>query len=91
MILLIRNIDRALTQAEIHTMLARYGQVESFDLVMDQATGGSKGFGFAKMRTDAQASLIIRELDGRQMGASRLRVKKAAASSLRKGRRMKEE
>jgi len=84
MIILVRNIDRSIGQAEIHAMFARYGKVNSFDLVMDKLTGRSKGFGFADMPSDKQAVLAIKELDGRAIGSSRLRVKKAAKSSLRR-------
>lgn len=84
MIILVRNIDRAIGRAELHAMFARFGRVESFDLVMDKDTGRSKGFGFADMPSDKQAVMAIKELDGLMLGNSRLRVKKAAKSSLRR-------
>jgi RNA recognition motif-containing protein len=82
MIILIRNIDRHLTEAELRKLLETHGKVRTFDLVIDKATGRSKGFGFADMPSLDQALKMIEALNGFQLGATKLRVKKAAASSL---------
>jgi RNA recognition motif-containing protein len=82
MIILIRNIDRAITEAEVRTLLETHGKVRTFDLVMDKATGKSKGFGFADMPSLDQAVRMIEALDGFKLGTTKLRVKKAASSSL---------
>lgn len=87
MILIVRNIDRSVTQAEMHAMLARFGHVTAFDLVLDEATGLSKGFGFASMPNDRQAQLAIQQLDGKKVGGSELRLKRAAPSSIKKHNR----
>lgn len=82
MIILIRNIDRAITEAEVRKLLDTHGKVKTFDLVLDKATGQSKGFGFADMPSLDQALKMIEALNGFQLGGARLRVKKAASSSL---------
>ncbi len=82
MIILIRNIDRAISEAEVRKLLDAHGKVRTFDLVMDKATGQSKGFGFADMPSLDQALKMIEALDGFQLGGAKLRVKKAASSSL---------
>jgi RNA recognition motif-containing protein len=82
MIVLVRNIDRSIAEAEIRALLEKYGKVRTFDLVMDQATGKSKGFGFADMPSIEHAEKMIKALDGMQLGGTKLRVKRAAASSL---------
>jgi len=82
MIILVRNIDRSITEAEVRALLEKHGKVRTFDLVMDAATGRSKGFGFADMPDLDKAMKAIEALDGFQLGSTRLRVKKAAASSL---------
>lgn len=90
MIVLIRNLDRATTQAQLQSLLRQFGKVNSLDLVMDEKTGQSKGFAFADMpANDAMAA--IQKLNGSKLGAAVIRVKKAAASSVRKGRRHDEE
>jgi len=84
MIILIRNIDRSITEEEVRKLLETHGKVRTFDLVMDKATGKSKGFGFADMPDIEQAAKMIEKLDGFQLGSEKLRVKRAAVSSLLK-------
>ena len=84
MIILVRNIDRAITQEEMYKLLAKHGKVRTFDLVMDKATGESKGFGFADMPSQEEAAEAIKALDGYKVGTLALRVKRAASSSLLK-------
>lgn len=82
MIILVRNIDRSIPEDEVRRLLEAHGKVKTFDLVLDKATGLSKGFGFADMPDLAQAMKAIEALDGQPLGSLRLRVKKAASSSL---------
>lgn len=84
MIILVRNIDRAVSREEIHSLFRKFGRVISCDLVMDPETGRSKGFGFVEMSSDKHATLAIHELNGLKIRTSELRVKKAAASSVKK-------
>jgi RNA recognition motif-containing protein len=82
--ILIRNIDRSLSEPEIKALFAKHGQVSSFDLVMDAKTGLSKGFGFVEMPDMDAASNAIRTLNGMKLGKSALRVKRAANSTVSK-------
>jgi RNA recognition motif-containing protein len=82
MIILVRNIDRAITEDEVRKLLEAHGKVRTFDLVLDKATGQSKGFGFADMPDLDKAMKAIEALNGHQLGSAKLRVKKAASSSL---------
>jgi RNA recognition motif-containing protein len=84
MIILVRNIDRAITEEEVRKLLTKHGKVRSFDLVLDKETGLSKGFGFADMPNHEEAAVAIETLDGFQLGTEKLRVKRAASSSLLK-------
>lgn len=84
MIILIRNIDREISEGEVLKLLQRYGKVRSFDLVRDKEADKSKGFGFADMPALDQATAMIEALDGFMLGSQKLRVKKAASSSLLK-------
>lgn len=84
MIILIRNIDRSVTEQEVRKLLDAHGKIRTFDLVMDKETGKSKGFGFADMADLDQAAKLITALDGYQLGGEKLRVKRAATSSLLK-------
>ena len=84
MIILVRNIDRSITAAEVRKLLEKHGKVRSFDLVMDKTTGQSKGFAFADMPNHDQAHAAIEALDGFLLKSEKLRVKRAASSSLLK-------
>lgn len=82
--ILLRNIDRNITAQEIIELLGQSGKVSSFDLVKDEKTGGSKGFGFAEMPNMDEAAKAISHLNGLKIGSSRLRVKPAAHSTISK-------
>jgi len=86
MILIIRNIDRSVSQSTLFSLVAKYGRIAACDLVMDEKTGQSKGFAFVEMTSEKDANTAIRELNKRRVGKEELRVKKAAASSIRKFR-----
>ncbi len=82
--ILIRNIDRTLSRNDILEIFQKYGKVNSFDLVMDNKTGSSKGFGFAEMPNMDEAMKAISELNGKKLAGTVVRVKRAANSSLKK-------
>lgn len=84
MILLIRNLDRSITKDALLALLSKFGRVLSCDLVLDQQTGQSKGFAFAEFQSAAQATVAIKELNGKKLGSLALRVKRAANSSVKK-------
>ena len=44
--LLVRNLARNITEAQLKALFDDVGSVQSCSLVLDQATGASKGFGF---------------------------------------------
>ncbi len=75
--LLIRNLARATTEAELKTIFEAYGTVQSCSLVMDKETGTSKGFGFVEMPKQGDAKIAINALNGQDIAGSKIRVKKA--------------
>ena len=75
--LMIRNLARTTTEAEIKTMFEIHGTVQSCALVMDKVTGGSKGFGFVDMPKAGEAKIAIKNLNGKDVAGSKIRVKKA--------------
>ncbi len=82
--ILIRNIDRNLTQPEIVCLFRKHGRVTTCVIVKDEKTGLSKGFGFAEMPKLDEAMKAIEELNGKKLGDSILRVKRAASSTVSK-------
>ncbi len=75
--LLIRNLARATTEAELRAMFEAYGAVQSCSVVMDKETGSSKGFGFVEMPKPGDAKAAVKSLNGKDVAGNRIRVKKA--------------
>jgi RNA recognition motif-containing protein len=76
--LLVRNLARTTTQADILALFEAHGNVESCTLVMDAKTGKSKGFGFVEMPEDTEANSAIEALNGQKIDQSKIRVKQQA-------------
>ncbi len=75
--LLIRNLSRSTTESAIRQIFASYGAVQSCDLVLDKATGKSKGFGFVEMPSNGDAKVAVRNLNGMELDGKNIRVKRA--------------
>lgn len=75
--LLVRNLARSTTEAELKEMFEAFGRVQSCNLVMDQKTGSSKGFGFVEMPKPGEAKAAMKNLNGKDVAGNRIRVKKA--------------
>lgn len=77
--LLIRNLARTTTEAELRAMFEAHGMVQSCNLVMDKVTGDSKGFGFVEMPKPGEAKAAMKNFNGKDVAGSKIRVKKAEA------------
>lgn len=75
--ILVRNLSRDVTEAELLDLFTAHGRVQSCTVVMDQVTGGSKGFGFANMPVPHEAKAAMHALNGLSVKGSKMRVKKA--------------
>jgi RNA recognition motif-containing protein len=75
--LLIRNLARTTTAAELKEMFEKYGTIQSCTLVMDEKAGISKGFGFVEMPKPGEARAAMVNLNYTDVDGSRIRVKKA--------------
>lgn len=73
--LLIRNLARTTTEAELRNLFEAHGIVQSCTLVMDRETGKSKGFGFVEMPKHVDARAAIKALNNQEIAGSRIRVK----------------
>lgn len=74
--LLVRNIPRNLSEAELLALFSEHGPVQSCSLVMDEQSGESKGFGFVDLPKAAHAMAAMKTLNGMTIGNSTLRVKR---------------
>jgi len=75
--LLIRNLARTTSEAEIRALFETHGTVQSCKLVIDKNTGVSKGFGFVEMPRQGEARAAMKTLNGEEIDGSKIRVKKA--------------
>ncbi len=71
------NLPRDLSEDELAKMFKAYGNIKACDLVMDQKTGKSKGFGFVEMALAHEGEIAIKELHGHKVGKNKIRVKAA--------------
>jgi len=77
--ILVRNLARTTTEQELKQLFEPFGNVQSCTLVMDKESGVSKGFGFIEMPKTGDANAAIKSLNGQEISASKIRVKKADA------------
>jgi len=75
--ILIRNLDRSTTEAELNTLFQEFGTVQSCHLVTNINDGTSKGFGFIEMPKAGEAKAAIKNLNNKTIGSNKIRVKKA--------------
>lgn len=75
--LLIRNLARSTTESELNSLFTDYGTVQSCTIVVDAKSGGSKGFGFVEMPKPGEAKAAMKNLNGKDIAGSKIRVKKA--------------
>ena len=75
--LLVRNLDRSTTVEELHDLFQAFGKVQSCNLVTDQTSGESKGFGFVDMPRAGEAKVAMKNLNNKTIGSNKIRVKKA--------------
>jgi len=77
--ILVRNLARNTTEAELKNLFEPHGTIQSCTLVIDKATGVSKGFGFVEMPRQGDAKAAIKMLNGLDVAGNKIRVKKADA------------
>ena len=75
--LLVRNLSRTTTEQEIRILFSEHGTVTECNLVLDQETGKSKGFGFVIMPNENEGKSAISSLHETRVAKNRIRVKLA--------------
>ncbi|XQW85206.1 RNA recognition motif domain-containing protein [Thalassotalea piscium] len=73
--LLVRNLSRSTTEQEIRILFTEHGSVNECTLVLDQATGKSKGFAFVEMPKEEEAKAALKALHETRVANNRIRVK----------------
>ncbi|MFO0706350.1 MAG: RNA-binding protein [Nitrospira sp.] len=75
--LYVGGLPYSATEAQLTTLFASHGTVESARVISDKFTGQSRGFGFVEMATSEEANAAIAALNGSQMDGRSLTVNEA--------------
>ena len=74
--ILMRNLNRKVSEDALAAMFKPFWVVQSCNLVLDKVTGLSKGFGFVEMLDEKEAQEAIRKLNGQGIEGVKMRVKR---------------
>ncbi|THB67083.1 MAG: RNA-binding protein [Spirochaetaceae bacterium] len=73
--ILVRNLPRRITEQELMELFSPFGQIKSCNIVMDEKTGKSKGFGFVEIVDVQHAKRAVYALNGKKIDGQAIRVK----------------
>ena len=73
----VANLNFKVQNDGLKKLFETYGEVTSAKVVMDKATGRSKGFGFVEMPNDAEGRMAISQLNNHEEFGRALVVKEA--------------
>ena len=79
------NLPFSANDQVLNDTFAQYGTVENAKVIVDRATGRSKGFGFVEMATDAEAATAIEKLNGAEYEGRSITVNEAREMQPREG------
>lgn len=71
------NLHYEITEDELKSVFAEYGEVISVKIITDKYSGRSKGFGFIEMANDNEAKQAIDSLNGADVKGRNLKVNQA--------------
>jgi RNA recognition motif-containing protein len=83
--LYVGNLSFQTTEQDLEDLFGQSGQVESASLVIDRASGQSRGFAFVEMATKEEAQAAIQALDGREVDGRNIKVNEARPKEERGG------
>jgi len=75
--LYVGNLSYDVNDGELQQMFAEFGSVDTASVVIDRATGRSKGFGFVEMSSDDEAQAAISGMDGKEFSGRQIKVNEA--------------
>jgi len=71
------NLSYEVTEDDLRSAFESFGQVDSVNIIKDQYSGRSKGFGFVEMASDEEAKTAIDDLNGKELKGRTLNVNEA--------------
>ncbi len=72
--LYVGNLSYSMTDSTLADAFAAYGTVASATIIMDRASGRSKGFGFVELSDDAAAQNAIKDMNGKEIEGRKMIV-----------------
>jgi len=73
----VRNVDPTTTEAQLKSLFAAYGSVETVTIVKDRDTSGPRGLAFVEMTNMADARRAIESLNGFVLNQRAMRLNEA--------------
>ena len=83
--LYVGNLSYNTDDSSLQQVFEGAGAVESARVIVDRATGRSKGFGFVEMTSDEDAQKAISTFDGQEVDGRKIRVSEAKPQEPRTG------
>ncbi|MES2201781.1 MAG: RNA-binding protein [candidate division FCPU426 bacterium] len=75
--LYVGNLPYSFTDQDLQSLFSQAGTVSSAQVIMDRASGRSKGFGFVEMVSDSEAESAIARFHGQENNGRPLTVNEA--------------
>jgi cold-inducible RNA-binding protein len=85
--LYVGNLPYSFSDQDLQGIFSAVGNVSSAQVIMDRASGRSKGFGFVEMASEEEAKEAINRLHGKDHGGRPLTVNEARPMEPREGGR----
>ncbi len=71
------NLPYSVTEDDLRNMFGEFGEVSSVNIINDQYTGQSKGFGFVEMSNQQEAEEAISNLNDSSVQGRNVKVSQA--------------
>ena len=79
--LYVGNLSYDMSEENLRSEFAEYGEVQSAKIITDKFTGRSRGFGFVEMTSDGEGKKAMEELNGKDFEGRQLVVNEARPRS----------
>ncbi len=83
------NLAFSVTEDSLKKLFSEFGEVESAKIIMDRYTNRSKGFGFIEMPSNSEADQAIKNLNGKRIDGSNIKVNPADPGGKRSKRKFR--
>lgn len=71
------NLPYSISEDELKSAFAKFGAVTSVKIIMDKATGRSKGFAFVEMANSSEGNQAIKSLNETDLNGRNIKVNEA--------------